>query len=118
MSLEDDPKATGSANASKATRLEVVFVEGHPRRTGSEEIIVFGYCRGRSPPPSPLGVERLPLAPWGVAFLRRRGPLLVDVAHASRHRSRLVPHEAVVDVQPPHTPQAVAAAVRPRNPTS
>jgi hypothetical protein len=42
MSLEDDPKAIGSANASEATRSEVVFVEGHPRRAGLEEIIVFG----------------------------------------------------------------------------
>jgi hypothetical protein len=57
MSLEDDPKATESANASEATRSEVVFVEGRPE---SEEIIVFGCYRERSLPPSPLGVGRLP----------------------------------------------------------
>jgi hypothetical protein len=57
---EDDPKAIGSVNASEATRSEVVFVEGRPRCIESEEIFDFGCCHRRSPPPSPLGVERLP----------------------------------------------------------
>jgi hypothetical protein len=43
---EDDPKATGSEYASEATRSVVVFIEGRPRRVGSEEIIVFGCYRG------------------------------------------------------------------------
>jgi hypothetical protein len=82
-------------NASEATRSEVVFVEGRPRRAGSN-IIVFECCRGRSPQPSMLGVGRLPplvphavtaattLTSWCAARQRRLGPPLADVTWSRR----------------------------------
>jgi hypothetical protein len=56
-----------------------------------EEIIVFGCCHGRSPPPSSLGVGWLPSQTLAVP--------LADVAPG--HRSRLVSQEAIDDVRPP-----------------
>jgi hypothetical protein len=94
--LDDDPEATESVNASKATKSQVVFVERRPRHVGSEEIIVYGCCHEQLPPPSPLGVGRLPplvshavmavatLASWCIARRRHLGTSLA--AHVSCRR--------------------------------
>jgi hypothetical protein len=135
MSLEDDPKATGSTNASEATRSDVVFVEGRLRYARLKEIIAFRCCHERSPPPSPLGVGRLPpqtlvlplvpcavtvavsLESWVVARRRRLGPPLMPhaAARVSRHRK---PSSMSSHRSPSLAPQAVAAATKPRNPNS